>query len=104
MAGFFGLFGNKTKYVDDTNQEDSSPQEEKKPPFFLTSDESKTMGNIDFMRSPISGKKKEKKTESNPSEIKPSDTNNGSTSRGSRSSSDPNLDMFRNMAKDIRKG
>lgn len=110
MAGFFGLFGNKTKYIDDKNQEDDVQINEKKEPFFLTSDESKTMGNIEFMRSPVGKKKKLTSTESNPisdSQVeapKPNNGNNGNVSGSSRRGSDPNLDIFRNMAKEIRKG
>ena len=41
MAGFFGLFGGK----------DKAPQS--KEPFFLSEDEAKTYGNIDFMRKEV---------------------------------------------------
>ncbi|MBR8830072.1 MAG: hypothetical protein N5P05_003269 [Chroococcopsis gigantea SAG 12.99] len=49
MAGFFGLFGGKTKYVD----EPSEPiQPQNKEAYYLQPDDAKTYGNIDFMRKP----------------------------------------------------
>ncbi len=50
MAGFFGLFGNKTKYVDEP-MDMSAP--EPKEAFYLEPDDAKTLGDIDFMRTPI---------------------------------------------------
>jgi hypothetical protein len=49
MAGFFGLFGSKTKYVDQP-MEMAEPQQ--KDAFYLEPDDAKTLGNIDFMRKP----------------------------------------------------
>jgi len=121
MAGFFGLFGNKTRYIDEPD-EDNNQSEEKNEPFFLTPDEAKSFGNIQFMRTPINIKKTFPKTKSsqstnvlgqNTSTEKPKlpqGDNYEALAReikkepnSSRRTNDPNLDMFRNMAKQIKK-
>ena len=50
MAGFFGLFGKKTKYVDEPQQNISSAQSSED--FYLSSDDAKTLGDIEYMRTP----------------------------------------------------
>lgn len=47
MAKFFGLFGNKSKYVDEPTEEAA---QEKSEAFFLSADDAKTLGNTEFMR------------------------------------------------------
>jgi hypothetical protein len=51
MAGFFGLFGKKTKYVDDPTPVGPDPKIDQEA-FFLDSDSAKTLGDIEFMRKP----------------------------------------------------
>ncbi|MEC4804238.1 MAG: hypothetical protein SAJ72_08270 [Jaaginema sp. PMC 1080.18] len=110
MAGFFGLFGGKNK--------DEA--------YFLGEDDSKTLGNLDYMRTPNKSRRTFPKTLKNPNgfeinneisamtirEItengvtKPKTTNQPSSSFSSNNnsrSSDKNLDMWRSMAKDMRK-
>jgi hypothetical protein len=129
MAGFFGLFGGKTKYVDEVNDyADSTPQS--KEAFYLSNDEAKTLGNIDFMRKPNTIKRSFPKTlnskkgkeivrsissvEENavdtsvvqPKSISSNGNGNGngtSNVNTERRSVDSNLDMFRKMARDIKK-
>jgi hypothetical protein len=127
MAGFFGLFGGKTKYVDEVNDyADSTPQS--KEAFYLSNDEAKTFGNIDFMRKPNTIKRSFPKTlnskkgkeivrsissvEENAvdtSVVQPKSISNGNGSSNTssvnteRRSVDSNLDMFRKMARDIKK-
>ncbi len=63
MAGFFGLFGSKTKYVDEegTTQEVQESSES----FFLSPDDAKSFGNIDYMRTPKKIRRTFPKTKSN---------------------------------------
>jgi hypothetical protein len=49
MAGFFGLFGSKTKYVDEPTPVAGETEKENEA-FFLEPDQAKTLGNIDYMR------------------------------------------------------
>ena len=127
MAGFFGLFGGKTKYVDETN-ESSGESPESKESFYLNADESKTFGNIEFMRKPNTikrsfakvGNGEGKKSVKSVSSLKvstitdggltptsPSENSNGSLGESSpkseRRTGDNNLDTFRKMARDIKK-
>ena len=57
MAGFFGLFGGKKKYVNG-----QTPVSETKEAFFLDSDEAKSLGDVEFMRKPITLKRTFPKT------------------------------------------
>lgn len=126
MAGLFG-FG-KTKYVDEPDQ---NPEEatQNKEAFFLDADEAKTLGNIEFMRKPNTikrsfpkirgsqGKKvvsqissMEMKTVNNNGVIKPDGTESESKAGDeskeeitSRRATDSSMDMFRQMAKDLKK-
>lgn len=113
MAGFFGLFGKKDK-------ED----------YFLEQDDAQTFGNAEFMRREQSVKKTFPKmgggkavtppkitpkssfdtpkssAASNGSFSTPSSNNNGQTSSSSpseRRKADSNMDMFRDMAKNMKK-
>ncbi|WP_228015069.1 hypothetical protein [Synechocystis salina] len=52
MAGLFGLFGKKARYVEDTETPPSA-QPEKKEAFFLETDDAKSLGNAEYMRTPI---------------------------------------------------
>jgi hypothetical protein len=117
MAGFLGLFGSSN------SEANGNPEA-----FFLDDDQAKTMGNIDYMRTAKTVKRTFPKTVSQPdnkafiqkvsaTEAKagiqpPTETSsfesNGSvTSNGVASSQrrnvDTSLDMFRSMAKQIRK-
>ncbi|HBB32323.1 MAG TPA: hypothetical protein DC064_11115 [Cyanobacteria bacterium UBA9273] len=111
------LFGLKTKYVDEeTDFAELAAEQEKRQAFFLNPDEAKTMGNIEFMRSPIqqkSAKKQNSQQESpqplqQPSVMKvtpepqpPADQNN-QVNQETRST-DSNMDIFRQMARQMRK-
>jgi hypothetical protein len=119
MAGFFGLFGGKNK--------DES--------YYLDSDDAKTFGNINYMRTPNKSRRTFPKTLTNPDgfeienevsamemrEItengvaKPKTINqsnngnsqsqsngNSSFSSNKRRPSDNGMDVWRNMAKDMR--
>lgn len=93
--GFFGLFGNKTRYVDEPNTDDE--QLKKGDAFYLSSDDANSMGNPEYMRKAM--KKKDTKPSVNDSKssfTKPSNVN-------SNRSVDSNMDIFRKMAKDIKK-
>jgi len=63
MAGFFGLFGSKTKYVDEENNNEE--QQASKESFFLSPDDAKTYGNIDYMRTSKKVRRTFPKTRSN---------------------------------------
>jgi hypothetical protein len=124
MAGLFGFFGRKSKYIDDVTESDRQLTTEKQDAFYLNADESKSFGNVEFMRKPItirrtfpktlSGEGREfiqqvssmEKAKSNGNEIVP--TTNGKTAstssdRSERRVLDSSMDMFRNMARDIKK-
>jgi hypothetical protein len=129
MAGFFGLFGRKTKYVGDP---DTPPTETngngKKESYFLEPDDAKSLGNIEFMRKPNTIKRSFPKTlkggggeviQQISSMEKAKMNGNGQAAAASsqmeektaqpspevnpRRSSDSSLDMFRKMAKDMKK-
>ena len=129
MAGFFGLFGSKTKYVDeeglDNNWQNSSES------FYLSSDDAKTLGNIDYMRTAKKIKHTFPKTASNKNTELTIDVSsiqdNGTSSQQAisrpaakaeptiqatetkipssekRRSADRSMDIFRNMAREIKK-
>jgi hypothetical protein len=125
MAKFLGLFGGKTKYVDETETNPSTSTEESDS-FYLSADEAKTLGNIDFMRQSQTIKHTFPKTKSSQgSEIvqeisaleKTKVTGNAKTSakaksesqpretevKSERRSADSSMDMFRQMAREIKK-
>ena len=121
MAGFFGLFGKK--------------KDEPKGAFFLDPDESKSYGDIEYMRASktirrtfvktvgnpeggesikqVSANKAVKRDANEAKRITPKTINNSSSSSVGNSNNsesarpqlktDSNMDMFRNMAKKIRK-
>lgn len=122
MAGLFGLFGKKK------NAEVPPPVNNgtKSGAYFLDADEAKTMGNIEYMRSKKVIKHKFPKTAGNGGEFEveyevssddmkvgndlsvptePTSTSAGATSKpaNERRTTDSSLDLFRNMARDIRK-
>ncbi|GBF82562.1 hypothetical protein [Aphanothece sacrum] len=127
MAGLFGLFGGKTKYVDepDTN---TSQDSDNKEAFFLKPDDAKTLGNVEFMRKPniikhtfakrpggkhvetvkeISSMKATKVESNGLKPMKPTESKVEASPETSvnteRRSSDKTMDMFRQMARDIKK-
>lgn len=122
MAGLFGLFGGNK------NQEPSQSQDSA---FFLDADSAKTLGDIDYMRSSKVVKRTFPKTAGNKGEFEqvesisamgkvkldemavngsaaPStpatpSTPNVNEATSQRRKTDTSMDMFRNMAKDIKK-
>jgi hypothetical protein len=128
MAGFFGLFSKK-------NKQDNVP----KDAFFLSPDESKTYGDIDYMRTTKTVKRTFVKTVGNPqggevvsqvssekmrkadgrdakritpktatatdftSTSSSSDSSTGSFTPTANTKVDSSMDMFRQMAKKIKK-
>lgn len=124
--GLFGI-GNKTKYVD----EPDLPVEntESKEAFFLTPDEAQTLGDVDYMRKKVTIKRtfpkikgsqgaalvnevsatEQKISKENEVSLSESTTNKtpevpvSSNSNTERRRFDSSMDMFRNMAKDIKK-
>ena len=62
--GLFGnLFNSQTKYVDEDSQDMAqSIEANQSKEYFLDTDEAKTMGNIDYMRSSVKVKKSYPKT------------------------------------------
>ncbi len=126
MAGLFGLFGKKAKYVDEVDS-NTSNESVKKEAFFLETDEAQSLGNAEYMRTPVKIKRsfpkimgskgKEIVTEVSAMETKKIQANGQPTStpsssspeeapapvKNERRSSDNSLDMFRKMAKDLKK-
>lgn len=128
MAGFFGLFSKKTKYVDDPTPLAPEPKEDNEA-FFLDSDSAKTLGDIEYMRNPkvirrsfpktLKGKEDDAITSvsslsvnslSGTEEIAQANTSerNGAIAKSpdpltERKQADKSLDSFRKMAKDLKK-
>lgn len=128
MAGFFGLFGGKTKYVDGNGNDSQADNGKSQEAFFLNPDDAKTLGNIDYMRKSYKIRRTFPKTKSNQvtefiqeissidkisgqpvqptssqvSEPK-SETPSQSQSTPVRRGADSSMDMFRNMAREIKK-
>ncbi len=88
MARFFGLFGSKTKDVDDTSTDASSDNQ---AAYFLNSDDAHTLGKR-------SSKEKSKMKDATP--IPPAKSQ---PETPKRRSADSNMDLFRKMAKDLKK-
>ncbi|MEB3249135.1 MAG: hypothetical protein ACKN9E_14915 [Microcystaceae cyanobacterium] len=126
MAGFFGLFGRKAQYIDEIDN--SVPQQEEQPePFFLPPDEAVSLGNVEFMRKPKTIKRtfpktlkggggelvqavssldktKLKNAEVPGEKPAPSSANSPVTPvKNERRQASQDLDMFRQMAKDLNK-
>lgn len=126
MAGLFGIFGGKPRYIDEIASS-TSASEEKQEAFFLEPDEAVSLGNVEFMRKPKTIKHTFPKTLSGPAgetikavssvqevKLKTDGSSNGSnlspdpvsppsSVNDERRSSDNNLDMFRKMARDLKK-
>lgn len=123
MAGFFGLFGKKTKYVDETDN-GIGEEAENKEAFFLQPDDAKSFGNIEFMRKPNTIQRSFPKTLKGKGakvirQVSSIETNgNGAIEavnfakpdskaeipvNSDRRSTDTNLDMYRKMARDLKK-
>lgn len=128
MAGFFSLFGSKTKYVDEEGLYDTQNSSKS---FYLNSDDAKTLGNIDYMRTAKKIRHTFPKTASNKNTEAIIDVSsiqdNGTSSEQvisqpatkvapsiqateikipsseKRRSADRSLDIFRNMAREIKK-
>jgi hypothetical protein len=125
MAGFFGLFGNKTKYVDEPMD---MTQPEPTEAFYLEPDDAKTLGNIEFMRKPNTIRRTFPKTASNQKgaesirqvssmeagkvkdngivakSVNSEANGNGNTANGNgRRSNDDNMNPFLKMAREIKK-
>lgn len=122
MAGFFGLFNSKTKYIDepDTDNAENGSLE-----FFLEPDEAKSLGNIEYMRKPSVIKKTFPKSRSQEGgeliqevssldKNKPSEANTtpSPTVKTDKLTESPNqerrrpddtIDLFRNMARELKK-
>ena len=117
-----GLFGGKTKYIDDNSPSEPEPGQ-KQGAFFLDPDEAKTLGDIEFMRKPKVIRRSFPKTlqggggetitsvsslsvnavegetpavDATPSSVETNEAND-------RNQADSSLDMFRKMAKDLKK-
>jgi hypothetical protein len=124
MAGFFGLFGSKSKYLDEVTEQDRNQPTQKGEAYFLNADEAKSFGNIEFMRKsntirrtfPKIGESiKEissmQKNSSNGNGIAPTSASSNGTKPATpanqpqieRRSSDSSMDMFRQMAREIKK-
>ena len=126
MAGLFGLFGNKTKLVDEPDP--VTPKAEKKEAFFLEPDQAQSLGDAEFMRTTITTRRTFPKTLSGKgaaivqevSSMSKKQTKEGevpsislNTSslpesptepvKNERRTGDDSLDMFRKMAKDLKK-
>lgn len=127
MAGFFGLFGKNDKYIDDTSSDSNS---NKQQDFFLDNDEAISLGNVEYMRQTkkirrtfpkvrgskgaeliqevsatdkvnIKGDRAVSSTETTPTASSTfADTNTETTQRRTADSS---MDMFLNMAREIKK-
>lgn len=137
MTGFIRrLFRSRPK--EETQQSENPPQraqKQKRQAFYLDPDSAKTLGNIEYMRTPVTIKKRFPKTADNPdgaemieqisslekinlSQPKPAPTQSPNGQKppdtppqqstpeqnpSERRRSDSSMDMFRNMARDIRK-
>ncbi|NEQ84440.1 MAG: hypothetical protein F6K26_31000 [Moorea sp. SIO2I5] len=133
--GLFGnLFNSKTKYVDQDSQDMAQSREAKRSQeYFLDTDQAKTMGNIDYMRSNVKVKKSFPKTKTavlsgevveqisatdkvtlsrnqTPMATSKPGSQSGATSgqngqvSSQRRRPDSSLDPFLKMAQDLRKG
>ena len=101
MAGFFGLFNSKTKYVDEPDTDDASNSSEE---FFLEPDEAKSLGNIDYKSKSSVGRSQvsEEQTDLSPT-VKKEDSSQTDSTITERRRPDDSMDIFRNMAREIKK-
>jgi hypothetical protein len=128
MAGFFGLFGSKSKYVDEVTEQDRQSTQ-KGEAYYLKADEAKSLGNVEYMRQPKTIKRTFPKTLSSQGgesvqQISATEkmkinaaliASNGSNSNGTKSATpeiqpqaerrsvDGSMDMFRKMAREMKK-
>ncbi|NEO19933.1 MULTISPECIES: hypothetical protein [unclassified Moorena] len=132
--GLFNLLNSQTKYVDEDSQDMAqSIEANQSQEYFLDTDEAKTMGNIDYMRSSVKVKKSYPKTKTailsgevveqisatdkatlsqNETPIatsEPAYQSGGTLEQNGQVSSKPrrpdsSLDPFLKMAQDLRKG
>ncbi|NEO99873.1 MAG: hypothetical protein F6K58_14570 [Symploca sp. SIO2E9] len=132
MGFLSNLFGLQTKYVDEVPEDTKQPEaEQNQKAFFLEPDQAKTLGDIEYMRTPTTVKKSFPKTKSNPKgtevigkasatekvifsnnqqvapssnpETKPVVEANQQEPKRPSASNDSSMDMFRKMARDIKK-
>ncbi|GAB4377684.1 MAG: hypothetical protein Kow00121_27840 [Elainellaceae cyanobacterium] len=126
MTGFIkGLFGSKK--ADEVAQRDGTPKPKQQEAFYLSADDAKTYGDIEFMRSSkstrrtfpktkfgtdnefiqtISSLEKIKKGQGMISMSGSAPESQAAASRAEieeRRRTDTNMDMFRNMAREMRK-
>jgi hypothetical protein len=101
MAGFFGLFNSKTKYVDEADTEDVSNSSEE---FFLEPDEAKSLGNINSRSKSAVGKSQvsQEQTDLSPT-VKTEKHAQTDSTINERRRPDDSMDLFRNMAREIKK-
>jgi hypothetical protein len=134
VTGFIKkLFGSKSNKVDAVEQAPPAPKATNGNAYYLDFDEARTFGNLEYMRTSKSVRRsfpKEKVGKDNASvrsvsamemqngKVMPASqpaapiapkpiakaSEAGSDNNSSRRSSDSSMDMFRNMARDIRKG
>jgi hypothetical protein len=126
MAGFFGLFAGKAKYIEEVSEADRQISKEKRDAFFLDSDDAKSFGNAEYMRKPITIKRSFPKTlagegvkivrqissmeisKLNDSGIAPASsatlsTTNGKQAPAARRTADSSMDTFLKMAREMKK-
>jgi hypothetical protein len=127
MAGFFGLFAGKPKYIEEVTESDRQLSKEKRGAFFLDSDDAKSFGNAEYMRKPITIKRTFPKTlagegakiirqissteitKLNDLGIAPansastSSTTNGNQAPVTKRSADSSMDAFLKMAREMKK-
>ncbi len=120
MAGLFGFFGGKSKDAEAVNTDSSNGKS-----YYLNMDEAQSLGNVDYMRTAKKIRRTFPKTVNNPEmelekEVSAMNMSDGSSAGQSstegfsgaaatdpqiteRRKSDSSLDMFRSMAKEMRK-
>lgn len=137
MGFLSDLFGLKSKYVDEeTDEAEQAAEAQKRQAYFLEPDDAKTFGDINYMRSPTSVKKRFAKKKDDTGEVleqevetsafgqvirsnkkisatpEPLPTPENQPMKESQPNSferrradakDSNMDMFRNMARDMKK-
>jgi hypothetical protein len=126
MAGFFGLFAGKPKYIEEVSEADRQRPTQKGGAFFLDADDAKSFGNAEYMRKPITIKRTFPKTlageglkvirqissteitKLNDSGIAPassatSSTTNGNQAPVARRAADSSMDTFLKMAREMKK-
>lgn len=97
-----GLFGSKNQDAErkPESKQAKPNQKQKSEAYFLSSDDAKTFGNIEYMRQ---GMGEKNSTASAPVESKPQQSERDREAQAQRRRADKNLDMFRNMAREIKK-